>query len=136
MSGEHHKLLAPPALAVAHTASGVTEIVRDVRDLVGQASPVDDELVAAAVRGWSHNTRRAFRSDLIIWGERFRRRRLDHPKAQATAVAPSVRVLDGIDPSAVATRAMDTHQRYMLRVCRAYRMAGTQHQTDAPPVRL
>src|SRR3546814_9854640 len=68
MSGEHHKLLAPPALAVAHTASGVTEIVRDVRDLVGQASPVDDELVAAAVRGWSHNTRRAFRSDLTIWG--------------------------------------------------------------------
>src|SRR3546814_18414255 len=95
MSGEHHKLLAPPALAVAHTASGVTEIVRDVRDLVGQASPVDDELVAAAVRGWSHNTRRAFRSDLTIWGEWCRRRRLDPPKAQASDVAAYVRELAG-----------------------------------------
>src|SRR3546814_17023619 len=85
MSGEHHKLLAPPALAVAHTASGVTEIVRDVRDLVGQASPVDDELVAAAVRGWSHNTRRSFRSDLTIWGDVCRPRRLE-PRSAARLV--------------------------------------------------
>src|SRR3546814_5042319 len=38
-------------------------VVRDVRDLVGASAPIDAELVSAAVRGWSHNTRRAFRSD-------------------------------------------------------------------------
>src|SRR3546814_19263946 len=97
MSGEHHKLLAPPALAVAHTASGVTEIVRDVRDLVGQASPVDDELVAAAVRGWSHNTRRAFSSDLTIWGEWCRRRRLDPPQADRKSVVEGKSVAVRVD---------------------------------------
>src|SRR3546814_76346 len=136
MSGEHHKLLAPPALAVAHTASGVTEIVRDVRDLVGQASPVDDELVAAAVRGWSHNTRRAFRSDLTIWGEWCRRRRLDPPKAQASDVAAYVRELAGIDPSAEETRAMATIERYLVSIGWAYRMAGLDDPTAAPLVRL
>src|SRR3546814_21027459 len=44
-------------------------VVRDVRDLVGASAPIDAELVSAAVRGWSHHTRRAFRTDLTIWGQ-------------------------------------------------------------------
>src|SRR3546814_12672422 len=57
-------------------------VVRDVRDLVGASAPIDAELVSAAVRGWSHNPRRAFRSDLTIWGKWYRRHRLDSPTAQ------------------------------------------------------
>ena len=59
----------------------------DVRALVGAAAPVDEELIAAAVRGWSHNTRRAFRSDLTIWGEWCRRQRINPASAEASDVA-------------------------------------------------
>src|SRR3546814_18423120 len=44
-------------------------VVRDVRDLGGASAPIAAELVSAVVRGWSHNTRRAFRSDLTNWGQ-------------------------------------------------------------------
>lgn len=117
-------------------AADVAEVVDDVRALVGAARPIDAELVAAAVRGWSHNTRRAFRSDLTIWGEWCRRRRLDPPKAQASDVAAYVRELAGIDPSAEETRAMATIERYLVSVGWAYRMAGLDDPTAAPLVRL
>lgn len=114
----------------------VAEFVNDVRALVGAVRPIDAELVAAAVRGWSHNTRRAFRSDLAIWGEWCRRRRLDPPKAQASDVAAYVRELAGIDLSAEETRAMATIERYLVSIGWAYRMAGLEDPTVAPLVRL
>src|SRR3546814_8893206 len=84
------------------------------------------------VRGWAQNTRRAFRSDLTIWGEWCRRRRLDPPKAQASDVAAYVRELAGIDPSAEETRAMATIERYLVSIGWAYRMAGLDDPTAAP----
>src|SRR3546814_4665326 len=44
------------------------DLAGEVRALVGAAAAMDDALLNAAIRGWSHNTRRAFRSDLIGWG--------------------------------------------------------------------
>ena len=126
----------PAALPLPASASGVTEIVQDVRDLVGQAPAVDDELVAAAVRGWSRNTRRAFRSDLTIWGDWCRRRRLIAAQAKASDVAAWVRALAGIDPSAEETRAIATIERYIVNIGWAYRMAGLDDPTAAPLVRL
>src|SRR3546814_7424603 len=88
------------------------------------------------VRGWAQNTRRAFRSDRTIWGEGWRRRRLDPPKAQASDLAPYVRELAGIDPSAEETRAMATIERYLVSIGWAYRMACLDNPTSAPRVRL
>src|SRR3546814_14109194 len=47
-----------------------------------------------------------------------------------------VRELAGIDPSAEETRAMATIERYLVSIGWAYRMAGLDDPTAAPPVRL
>lgn len=128
---------APPAaLPLLAAASGVSEIVRDVCDLVGQTQAIDGELVAAAVRGWSRNTRRAFRSDLTIWGDWCRRRHVAAAQAKASDVAAWIRALAGIDPSAEETRAMATIERYIVNIGWAYRMAGLEDPTTASLVRL
>lgn len=139
MSADPHETptSAPPAaLPSPAAASSVTEIVRDVRDLVGQAPAIDDELVAAAVRGWSHNTRRAFRSDLTIWGDWCRRHHIVPARAISSDVAAWIRALAGIDPSAEKVRAMATIERYLVNMGWAYRMAGIDDPTAAPLVRL
>src|SRR3546814_7289288 len=104
-------------------------VVRDVRDLVGASAPIDAELVSAAVRGWSHNTRRAFRSDLTIWGQWCRRNRLDPPSAKPHDVSRWVRSLAGLELSDETIRAMATIERYIVNVGWAYRMAGIADPT-------
>lgn len=111
-------------------------VVRDVRDLVGASAPIDAELVSAAVRGWSHNTRRAFRSDLTIWGQWCRRNRLDPPSAKPHDVSRWVRSLAGLELSDETIRAMATIERYIVNVGWAYRMAGIADPTAAPLVKL
>ncbi|PKP94160.1 MAG: integrase [Alphaproteobacteria bacterium HGW-Alphaproteobacteria-16] len=111
-------------------------VVQDVRGLVGPAVLLDTELVAAAVRGWSHNTRRAFRSDLCLWGDWCRRQRVAPASADAGVVAAWIRALAGMDPSGETVRAMATIERYVVNVGWAYRMAGLDDPTAAPLVRL
>lgn len=112
------------------------EVVRDVRDLVGLAATVDTELVAAAVRGWSLNTRRAFRSDLSLWGAWCRRQRLNPCDADGSAVAAWIRALAGLDGSSETVRAVATIERYIVNLGWAYRMAGLEDPTAAALVRL
>jgi len=116
--------------------SGVGEIVREVRELVGFTAPVDAELVAAAVRGWSVNTRRAFRSDLTLWGAWCRRQRLTPCDADGSAVAAWIRALAGLDASTETVRAIATIERYIVNLGWAYRMAGLEDPTVVPLVRL
>jgi len=116
--------------------NGVTDIVRDVRNLVGAANAVDDELIAAAVRGWSANTRRAFRSDLTLWARWCRQKRVLPDRADAALVASWVRALAGIDESSESQRAMATIERYIVNVGWAYRMAGLPDPTAMPLVKL
>lgn len=127
---------ATPAAVPAVSGRGVGEIVRDVRDLVGLAATVDAELIAAAVRGWSVNTRRAFRSDLTLWGGWCRRQRLDPCDADGSAVAAWIRALSGLDASTETVRAIATIERYIVNVGWAYRMAGLDDPTSPPLVRL
>ena len=126
----------PASAVIAAPSVAPTDLVADVRALVGAAAPVDAELIAAALRGWSHNTRRAFRSDLILWGQWCRRHRVDPASAEAGDVACWVRTLSGLEPSGETTRAMATIERYMVNVGWAYRMAGRPDPTAAPLVKL
>src|SRR3546814_7746312 len=57
------------------------DLAGEVRALVGASAVMDEALLDAAIRGWSHNTRRAFRSDLILWGTWCRRRRMEIGRA-------------------------------------------------------
>lgn len=128
--------LTSSTTSVPPSSGEVAEVVDEVRALVGVAQTIDDELVAAAVRGWSDNTRRAFRSDLIIWGDWCRRHRIVPALAQAGDVAAWIRALAGIDPSAEKVRAMATIERYLVNIGWAYRMAGLDDPTAAPLVKL
>jgi integrase len=111
-------------------------VVSDVRALVGPQARVDTDIVAAAVRGWSLNTRRAFRSDLTLWGDWCRRGRIAAASASASDVAGWIRALAGIDRSVETVRAMATIERYIVNVGWAYRMAGLKDPTSAPLVKL
>src|SRR3546814_7222283 len=97
---------------------------------------MDDALLNAAIRGWSHNTRRAFRSDLIVWGAWCRRRRIVPARAGSDDVAAWIRALSGADSSDETVRSMATIERYIVNVGWAYRRAGVAASTAPPPVRL
>lgn len=123
-------------LSASVKCEGSSLIVQDVRELVGHNSRIDTELVAAAVRGWSINTRRAFRSDLKLWGQWCRHQRVLTAKADAPVVAAWIRALSGVDKSLETVRAIATIERYLVNVGWAYRMAGLDDPTAAPLVRL
>ena len=112
------------------------DLAADVRALVARDRPIDEALVEAAVRGWSHNTRRAFRSDLTIWGDWCRRRHVDPVRAEAGDVAAWIRALAGVDASTEEIRAMATIDRYVVNIGWTYRMAGLDDPTAAPLVKL
>jgi len=123
---------APNALTIVGTA----ELVGEVRALVGSDGTIDAALVDAAMRGWSANTRRAFRSDLTIWGEWCRKGTITPAKATFEHVARWVRALAGVDPSDEKVRAAATIERYLVNLGWAYRMAGLTDPTTAPLVKL
>jgi len=131
-AGENGGLL-PRSRAVAPVDG---EVVHDVRALVGASARIDEALVAAAARGWSANTRRAFRSDLVLWGNWCRRNMVSAGDADSTLVASWIRALAGIDASTEQVRAMATIERYIVNVGWAYRMAGLHDPTATPLVRL
>lgn len=112
------------------------DLVGDVRALVGAGIRIDEALLDAAMRGWSVNTRRAFRSDLTLWGQFCRVRRVQPAAAGPADVAAWIRVLAGTETSDVKTRAMATIERYLVHVGWAYRMAGLIDPTSDPLVKF
>src|SRR3546814_20547780 len=96
---------------------------------------MDDALLNAAIRGWSHNTRRAFRSDLIVWGAWCRRRRIVPARAGSDDVAAWIRALSGADSSDETVRAMATLERYIVTVGWAYRMRSEERRVGKECVR-
>lgn len=108
----------------------------DVRALVGAGIRIDEVLLDAAMLGWSVNTRRAFRSDLTLWGQWCRSWRVQPAVAEPADVAAWIRALAGIDTSDIKTRAMATIERYLVHVGWAYRMAGLADPTSDPLVKF
>lgn len=112
------------------------ELVGEVRALVGSDGTIDAALVDAAMRGWSVNTRRAFRSDLMIWGDWCRKAMIVPEHATFEHVARWVRALGGVDETSEKIRAAATIERYLVNLGWAYRMAGLADPTAAPLVKL
>ena len=88
------------------------------------------------MRGWSRNTRRAFRSDLALWGRWCRRQRVKPAKATPALVAAWIRALAGTDASEETPGAMATIERHLVHVGWAYRMAGLTDPTSDPLVKF
>ncbi|WP_133085172.1 tyrosine-type recombinase/integrase [Novosphingobium sp. TCA1] len=126
--------------AIVPLSAAPADLVADVRSLIGSGAisggRIDEALLEAAMRGWSVNTRRAFRSDLGLWGQWCHSRRIAPGSAEPADVAAWIRALAGIDPSDLKTRAMATIERYLVHVGWAYRMAGLTDPTADPLVRF
>ena len=126
-----------PSPAILPAAGAVSsELIADLRALAGPAAAIDEALLDAAMRGWSVNTRRAFRSDLTLWARWCRQRRTKPSAAGPEIAAAWVRALAGIDPSDEKVRAIATIERYLVHVGWAYRMAGLADPTTAPLVKF
>lgn len=122
--------------ALVPLGSEPANVIAEVREMVGSGVHLDEELLAAAMRGWSDNTRRAFRSDLTLWGGWCRQRRVLAVSATASDMAAWIRALAGIDRSDLKPRAMATIERYLVHVGWAYRMAGLADPTADPLVKF
>lgn len=124
------------ARAIVPRSVDPADLVADVRTMVGGGVRLDAALLNAAMRGWSVNTRRAFRSDLGLWGQWCTSRKLSPGVVEPADVAAWIRALAGVDASDVKTRAMATIERYLVHVGWAYRMAGLTDPTSDPLVKF
>lgn len=122
-----------PQSAVA-TILEPDDLIADMRALLAPSTVIDADLLDAAMRGWSANTRRAFRSDLAQWGVWCRAQRIDAAEATPQLVAAWIRALAGTEDSALRTRKPATIERYLVHVGWAYRMLGLSDPTKDPLV--
>ena len=81
--------MRPPVTSIPTTQDLSAEMVA----MFGRAARFDLALLDAAVRAWSDNTRRAFRSDLMLWWRWCRRRQVEPGQAQPSDVARWIREL-------------------------------------------
>jgi integrase len=125
-----------PFTAIVAQSTEPADLIADVRAMAGPGIRLDEALLDAAMRGWSANTRRAFRSDLSLWGQWCRRHGVPARAADAAAVAAWIRALAGIDAADGKIRAMATIERYLVHVGWAYRMAGLADPTADPLVKF
>lgn len=125
-----------PSTAIVPLSCEPVDLIADVAALVGAGEAIDAALLDAAMRGWSRNTRRAFRSDLTLWDGWCRKQGVSARQASPTDVAAWIRALAGIDTSDVRPRAAATIERYLVHVGWAYRMAGLPDPTADPLVKF
>ena len=124
--------------AIVPLAAEPGDLAREVVAMVGASASaaIDYATLDAAFRAWSANTRRAFRSDLALWGRWCRHKCVAPVDAGPELVARWIRSLAGIDAGEGKARAMATIERYLVHVGRAYRIAGLADPTSAERVRL
>lgn len=133
----------PETALLPPEATPIRDLVADVRALAPASAALDPALVAAAARGWSANTCRAFRSDLALWGRWCRALGIVPAQADGATVAAWVRALSGegapdraAQAAAGKVRKPATIARYLVQVGTAYRLASLADPTSAPLVRL
>ena len=122
---------------------GVEAVVDQVRALALAEIPVDSATIDAAARAWSANTKRAFVSDLVLWGEWCRQHHVAPPDATGELVAAWIRALAGTAQGPEIRharkwprRALASIARYLVHLGSAYRMAGLADPTAVPLVKL
>lgn len=107
-----------------------------VRSCRAQASRRGSARTRAEACSSCFYTRRAFRSDLSLWGQWCRSRRIQPVAAGSADVAAWIRALAGTQATDLKPRAMATIERYLVHVGWAYRMAGLTYPTSHPLVML
>lgn len=105
------------------------QLMVEVRTQLAPTSTVDPEVLDAAMRGWSENTRRAFRSDMALWFAWCGMHRTEPFEATPKLVAAWIRALAGIDATELKQRRPATIERYLVHVGWAYRILGLADPT-------
>ncbi len=106
-----------------------SQLVGEVRNQLAPAATVDPDVLDAAMRGWSMNTRRAFRSDMALWFAWCRRKSIEPGQANPKLVAAWIRALAGIDETDLKLRKPATIERYLVHVGWTYRILGLEDPT-------
>lgn len=112
------------------------ELAHEVRVAIAPDAAIDHDVLDAAMRGWSANTRRAFRSDLSLWSDWCRQANIAPVAATPRLVAGWVRALAGLDEKGLRPRKPATIERYLVHVGWAYRMLGLVDPTKDPLVKF
>lgn len=110
------------------------ELIDEIRGLIAPSAKIDEDLLDAALRGWSANTRRAFRSDLNAWHQWCLLQQFEPTMATPKQVAAWVRALSGTDATELKQRKPATIERYLVHLGWAYRMLGIADPTKDPLV--
>ena len=119
----------PPALSRT-----TPELANEVRVAIAPNAAIDMDVLDAAIRGWSANTRRAFRSDLYLWADWCHQAGIAPLAATPKLVAGWIRALAGLDEKGLRPRKPATIERYLVHVGWAYRMLGMVDPTKDPLV--
>lgn len=112
------------------------ELARHAGEIVDASIPVDEEMLNALDRAWAKNTRRAFVSDLTLWGEWCRMKRVVPADATDRDVAAWIRALSGLDHGKLKVRRPATIERYLVSVGWAYRLLKIPDPTKSELVQL
>lgn len=112
------------------------DLISDLRAIGSWSARVDTERLDAAFRAWSHNSRRAFRSDLAIWTRWCRINKVAASSAGPSDVARWIRILAAGEDWNGRPRAAATIKRYIVHVGRAYRLLKLTDPTDDELVTL
>lgn len=125
-----------PSTAIVALSVAPRDLIAEVQAIAGHGARVDEAVLDAAKRGSSVNTRRAFRSDLTLWGQWCRHRHILAHEAAPKDVAAWIRALAGMDLVDIKIRAMATIERYLVHISWAHRMAGLTDPTADPVVKF
>lgn len=151
LSGGQQSADAPSSRTFGSTPeAGRDPVVTSVATLL--PGRIDPDLVAAAARAWSANSKRAFLADLSVWRDWCRRIQVDVADAKPQHVVTFLQrcsqpwLLDGdgqarihADGSRVKNpdlRAVATLARYLVNIATAYRWAGLPSPTQSELVKL
>ena len=115
---------------IVRVSSEPEALIADLRDIRAHCGQFDPERLDAAFRAWSHNSRRAFRSDLAIWTRWCRLNGIIVADAGSSDVARWIRALAAGEGTEGRSRAAATIKRYLVHVGRAYRLLKLVDPTD------
>ena len=88
----------------------------DVRRLVAPDNATTCDLLETAMRAWSRNTLRAFRSDLALWLSWCKSCTVPPADATPELVAAYIRALSGSEQSSLKRRRPATIERYLVNI--------------------
>lgn len=121
---------------LALAAESPAALAYEVKRMVAPDNAATSDLLETAMRAWSRNTLRAFRSDLALWLSWCKSCTVPPADATPDLVAAYIRALSGSEQSSLKRRRPATIERYLVNIGWAYRMLELRDPTSGSLVSL